>query len=714
MTVQLTVAFRAISILTCLCCTILSSQPGLSDAADMYQAGSCQVAPRINGIDAPGEWDAAKSYDIEIAMISAQGASLPKRRCELRIMNSVEHLYLAFRVPDAARDFQLSPVVSDVVVLAFCRGEDVTAGDDRKVVLPAAYADKHVISPGKDEDDQQQDGKASMRWDKTDQGGEYFVEWQIPLAGNDPHDIVAKPGDKLRFNLVYADRFSPSTTQTEIGGIFSADGDHASQWGSLVLATAVKQETRAPVPEWLTRLFPHTGEPDQFAHRLRRLAVEEFDAGGELATSVTVELIYPGLSGEDMTAQARIYLPTALRTNPTLRLPLVHNAGYEISPAGAAKLVAEGNVVSTIHAHPLNPLGRGVHLDRAVLHAVRQLPFVDARRVSLQGGSAGGWMTLMLAADSFPLVWAAPDVPPIHWGYNADYIAKNAALATPAEGSDQPRLPVVLAVAPIADQSRKLYGVPFESEAYLASSPLAHLDTITVPTLVTFSTADMLVPIDQVASRLVQPFQPELLPDGFTTAMTDKFPGVNGQRTLLGVLPRDQYRVKDLRATDHQARLGAGDGSEGEPQNATLPFDKERVWSIVILDEGPVEPEVGHFKYAWNLDHQPFQKWAEQRGVQASQLTLSKLQRLMQRIAGVPWRPFEFRPDFEDGIQEANQLDYPAAERADVMLGLTAYSQDDDCARRLSELYSQLPNKWKVLGPKLGDGSPGSVREALK
>ena len=54
-----------------------------------------------------------------------------------------------------------------------------------------------------------------------------------------------------------------------------------------------------------------------------------------------------------------------------------------------------------------NPLIRGVNPDIALLHITRALPFVDDSRVVITGGSAGGWMTLMLAAETFPLAGAA-------------------------------------------------------------------------------------------------------------------------------------------------------------------------------------------------------------------------------------------------------------------------------------------------------------------
>ena len=55
---------------------------------------------------------------------------------------------------------------------------------------------------------------------------------------------------------------------------------------------------------------------------------------------------------------------------------------------------------------------------------------------------------------SLPFVYkwvaAMPDVPPVHWGYNAAYIAEHEAMAAAPDGSNKPRLPVLLAVVPIA------------------------------------------------------------------------------------------------------------------------------------------------------------------------------------------------------------------------------------------------------------------------
>jgi hypothetical protein len=635
----------------------------------VHQAAVCKIAPRIDGIEGPGEWTAANRVEIDLQMKSGKGEVRPTRRAGLSLMNSAANLYVALRVPDASREMSTSPVMADGAILAFSRGDHLAAGDDRRVLLPGAFADKHFVAAGKDADDPQKHGQGAMVWRKTPAGGEYWMEWQLPLNSGDQNDIAAAPGSRLRFNILYLDRFNFSGADMELGGLFGPTADNATNWATLALAQTAQVEAPAPVPEWLAKLFPHTGAPGRSSlTRLRRLDAGETGVGEATAGAVIVEVKYPALDGRDEIGKARLFLPPILRTDPKRRVPLIHRAGYELDEASAAPLLAKGYAVSTPYAHPLNPLSRGVNLDRAILHAVSALPFVDPLRVAVSGGSAGGWMTLMLSADAFPLVWSMPEVPPLHWGYNAAYFLDNKERAAAAPGSTTPRLPVLNSVTSLAEQSRTLYGMPVESPTFLAVSSLAHLESITAPTLVTFTTADMLVPIDQVGADLVSPHDPKLFPEGFTRAIPGRIPGVNGKHTLLDLLPVDRYQLFRIPRPEKPTRLGA---APAMPLN--LPFSRTRDWSIVILDEGPVEPNVGHFKYAWALDHEPFRKWAEDRGVTVDQLTQPKLERLMQRMKGEPWRPAKIRPASLNKEILATQLDYPEAERRDVIRGLRAF-----------------------------------------
>src|SRR5262245_8562961 len=214
-----------------LICLLISASPPCQ-AADLPKtipSAPCRTAPTIDGVIGDEEWKDARALDFELAMVQVNPVAVVKKRaCRLWVMNSTNALYLALRVPDETVNSTFSPLDMDFVMLAFCRGKDVSAGDDRKALGPGIYVDKHVLRPGKDEDDKQQDGLGGMTHDK----GACSFEWAIPLDSGDDNDIRVKPGDKLRFNLVYFDGFRPELKNTQLGGVYGPDLNHAAKWGT--------------------------------------------------------------------------------------------------------------------------------------------------------------------------------------------------------------------------------------------------------------------------------------------------------------------------------------------------------------------------------------------------------------------------------------------------------------------------------------------------
>jgi pimeloyl-ACP methyl ester carboxylesterase len=435
--------------------------------------------------------------------------------------------------------------------------------------------------------------------------------------------------------------------------------------------------------------------------------------GADFGGQVTCEFLHRTFDGQTEKAQARLFLPPQVRLDPNARVPLVHNAGYEIDAAAAAGLVAKGWVVSTPHAHPRNPLDRGPNLDIALLHAARALPCVDDAKVLIQGGSAGGYMTLMLAAETFPLISATPMVPPVNWGYNAAYFIHNRALATAIPpGGETPAMPVLTAVVTLAESGRKTMGDDTDADSWLMSSPISQLESITAPVQVVWSTGDMLVPADQVAAQFLRAPKPGVYPDGFTSSITALMKRPRTRATLLDLLPKSAYETFLV-----PVPAGAPSLTDGKPLTGTapaleLPFSKDRVWSIVVVDEGPPVPAAGHFCYWSNPNYEPFMKWALARGIAADQLTVPKLTRLMMRLQGKEYRPVTSRPEGAEAPVNVVRLDFPAAERQDVLRGLIAFAADNTRAQRLATCYAQLPAGLKALGPSLG-GTPEAVRAAL-
>jgi hypothetical protein len=646
-------------------------------------ADPCRTPPTIDGTIGADEWRDARGIDFDLDMARVNPPGKAARACQLRVMNSANALYVALRVPDEAVNQSLNPLDFDLAILAFCRGKELKAGDDRKVIAPGLYADKHFVAPGKDADDKRKDGRGAVGYD----AGVYSFEWAIPLDAGDAEDVKARPGDSLRFNLTYFDRFQFDLKDTYAGGLYGANLDRADAWGTIELAARVADDGGAAFrgPTWLADLFKTFQGP---ARRMRLTDSALLPGVPQPMVRALVSFTYRDPQGKEAEAKGAVYLPATVHTDPKTKLPLFFAAGYEIDDAAAAGHVRRGFAVVTPKALGINPLVRTANPDIALLHMARSLPFIDDGRVVIGGGSAGGYMTLMLAAETFPLAGAAPDVPPVNWGYNAAYFFKQKEHVEPVKGASP--VPVLHAVGKMLEACPKVYGGDYGDTTWFAHSPVAHVPTITCPVQVNWTTADVLVPIDQVGAKWVKPFDPSKFPAGFTMNPAKLTDTKEGRTRLLDVLKEADYEVFELTVPKGAPRAGAPAGSGG-PKVVELPLSRTKRWSIAIIDEGPPEPNVGHVKYAVAWTRARFLDQCQSYKTPAGQLTAVKLDRLMDRYAGKEWLP-----------SRLTHLDDPESEKADVLRGLRTYvSAGPENARTFAELYAKLPAERKVLDPKL-------------
>ena len=270
-------------------------------------------------------------------------------------------------------------------------------------------------------------------------------EWALPLDSGDSDDLRARPGDSFRFNLVYFDPLQIPMTKTWLGGFHGPQLDKADGWGALRLAADVKDDggVAFQAPAWVKAL---AGRLKSVSPSRLRVLSETLIAGSSPPTAkVVVSFSYRDSQGETKEAKAKVFVPELIDAQGNVRRPVFFAAGYEM-PDGLEQFYARrGWIVISPHALETNPLIRTMNPDLALLHLARALPWVDDARVVIGGGSAGGWMTLLLAAETFPLAGAAPDVPPVNWCYNGAYLFKQLDKAGPAGGKTA-RLPAVYGV----------------------------------------------------------------------------------------------------------------------------------------------------------------------------------------------------------------------------------------------------------------------------
>jgi hypothetical protein len=123
----------------------------------------CRTAPEIDGRIGDEEWNEAKPIQFELPLVKVIAKMTAPRVCRLRVMNSANGLYVALSIPDETVNKSFAPLDFDLALLAFCRGKELAAGDDRKAVGPGVFVDKHVTTPGKDADDKKQDERGEPR-----------------------------------------------------------------------------------------------------------------------------------------------------------------------------------------------------------------------------------------------------------------------------------------------------------------------------------------------------------------------------------------------------------------------------------------------------------------------------------------------------------------------------------------------------------------------
>jgi hypothetical protein len=654
----------------------LSSAVFAAELPKNIVSAPCRTPPTIDGVIGEEEWKDAQAIEFEMAFVQLKPPANSKRDCQWRAMNSANGLYFALRVPDEAVNKSLAPLNFDFALIAFCRGKDLAAGDDRKSVGPGIYVDKHVTTPGQDADDKQQDGKGAMVHEK----GVYSIEWAVPLDSGDREDIKAKPGDSLRFSVAYFDAFQAGLEGTQIGAAYAGGLDRASDWGTLQLAADVKDDGGAAFngPAWVEKLFQSLRAP--LANRLGLTESALIPAQPQSVAKALVEFTYRDPQGKEATGKAKLFLPADVEKEGT-KFGLYLGAGYELDDASAVAHAGRGFVVVTPRALEANPLVRTINPDAALLHIARSFPFVDDARVVIAGGSAGGYATLLLAAETFPLAGAAADVPPVNWGYNAAYFLQHL---TPGRTGDSkaPKVPVFDVIVPIAKQATSVYGDNPSDQTYYRNSPLAHLETITCPVSAFWSTADMLVPIDQIGSKWIRPFDATAFPAGFTMDRAKLTNSDAGRTQLFDRLKDVDY---ELFVLSEEAVKQAVAAQAKEPPE--LAVSTGRRWSITILDEGPPLPALGHLKYQLVWSHRKFIADVMTRKITAEQLTSRKLERLMDRYAGLEWLPSPVR-----------HLDEPESERADVIRGLKTFvASSPENAKVFADLYARLPAAKRVL-----------------
>lgn len=240
-----------------------------------------------------------------------------------------------------------------------------------------------------------------------------------------------------------------------------------------------------------------------------------------------LEIPYITKAGTVDTRAAKLVLPS----RASAPCPLIFVPHYEMGE-DAAELRAylnEGWAVACPVEAPQNANGGltddDLVFNNAALFTVRRLPEIDANRVALVGGSAGGYMTLMLNALQLGICGAVANGPitNVYFNFYKYFPYANslnlAALAklkpqaeqAPADAKLDPLalmkalsgLPIPLIAALIGSFQPIMANFPDPEDVsrWEAFSPVALAEWFSNPIMINHNTSDVLVPIDQITKQ---------------------------------------------------------------------------------------------------------------------------------------------------------------------------------------------------------------------
>ena len=296
--------------------------------------------------------------------------------------------------------------------------------------------------------------------------------------------------------------------------------------------------------------------------------------------------------GEIKEAKGCLYLP-----DRELPMPLVYVSHYKITE-DAVELswyLKEGWAVACPWnaADPNTEVARdGLVSNSALLYALRHRPEVDASRIAITGGSAGGYMGMMLSVLHLcGCVSFLKGVPGNYYFNFKHYAPYTAGFNLPAllsmKDEERADLMTMLSKLPIPFAAVfSTFRTPeldelLSDEAFAAAvSPILLANCLSNPLMETHNTSDILVPVDQITRSFTYDHVSADLPVDYKIHLKDFDLPEQFDRSLTEVLQESSFTERLL------PLVPVG-------ETADYPFD-EKPFQINIYDEGEPNSRGSH------------------------------------------------------------------------------------------------------------------------
>lgn len=162
--------------------------------------------------------------------------------------------------------------------------------------------------------------------------------------------------------------------------------------------------------------------------------------------------------------------------------------------------------------------------NNAALYELRHTEGIDKQRIAMVGGSAGGYMTLMLNGLQMGTVAAIANAPIANAYFNCHEYFPACDEVNRSSGPLDLRMPIQCLVSESFQPNNALIGD--DMARWEAISPISMARAYSNPLVMVHNTSDILVPVDQITHRYTYAENDGTLPQGFDCHLGTDYPGI--------------------------------------------------------------------------------------------------------------------------------------------------------------------------------------------
>lgn len=294
----------------------------------------------------------------------------------------------------------------------------------------------------------------------------------------------------------------------------------------------------------------------------------------------TVDVSYITNEGKLETRQLVLYRPA----DAAGELPLVYVPHYAVEENSAdfQSYMARGwAAASPVFQERYNGqlTGNDLVFNNAALRALRNRNGIDRQRIAVVGGSAGGYMALMLSELQMGICATIANSPIANIYYNlyihfpaCDAVNRNAGFF------DLP-IPIQLLVSKSFRVNLENFPDVSDADRWAALSPLGTAKCLSSPVIVNHYTGDILVPVDQITKRWTYAQSDGSLPGDFPLRLGSDYPGILS-RSLEEEADPEELSTQRFALADQHIDMD-------------MPYS-DKLLTINIFDDGPMSAKGSH------------------------------------------------------------------------------------------------------------------------